>query len=411
MSNNSSMSNLYLFQDSYIEYIVIKNNSTMNGIWLCNNSGSECYISNIEISNYSHLWDDDDSIVLDDGSYMDRIDIDNYSAITNISMNGEGSIYMRDIIVSNLSLIDNISIESGYFSSITLIDSNAENITISNSYIDYIDISDGSIDSLYLSNGSYIADVQIKGGGISQDNIIVETSDSIYLDNSYMQFITLDQSVISGYMSLANSSYISDIHLSNLSTIVGGFREDGDAVNDIGEYNYFIGLTSSHISNISLENNSIFGLGNITLNNSTLNNFSLENNSKVSGYVLLDSATMSNFTLENNSYFGRGNNLSDDNSNSIQLTNGSTMNLFNMTNNAVIDGLIFMNNSSMVDITLSGIPDPNDGSSPGNSNNYDIDNSTGIIFGGGMELYDSYFQDIEITSGSYMTGVWVLNGS
>jgi hypothetical protein len=411
LSNNSYIRNVYLHNSSYFSYLDIKNTSSITGVLLCNNSGSNSYISNLEISNNSNLWDDDDSISLDDGSYMDRIKIDLYSAITSVTMGGnsESEIYMRDIIVSNRSLIDNIHISSSgfnaYFSSITLVDSNAQDIDIANSYIDYIDITDGSIDSLNLINNSHINDIKVNGGGISRYNLIVETSDNIYLDNSYMEFITLDQSIISGYM-LMNGSSLSNLHLSEFSTIVGGFREDGDSVIDIGEYNYIIGLTSSNITNISLENNSIFGLGNITLNNSTMNDLSFNNNSKVAGFILLDSATMSNFKLENNSYFGRGNDISDGYSNSIQLINNSTINYLDMTNNAVIDGFLYMDNSSLIDITLSGTPDANDGSSPGSFNNYDIDNETGIVFGGGMELYDSYMKDIEITNGSYMTGVW-----
>ncbi len=410
--NNSSINNIYLYNRSYFTGITIRNNSTIQGVYLCSNSGTDCYISNLEISNSSHLWDDDDTIYLDDSSYMDRIKIDLYSAITLISMSGnsENEIYIRDIIVSNRSLIDNIiisgSVSLAYFSSITLVDSNAQDIVLSDSYIDYIDISDGSIDSLNLNNDSYISDVKINGGGISQYNLIVESSDSIYLDNSYMQFITLEQSIISGYISMTDSSYMVDLHLSNLSTIVGGFREDGDSVNDIGEYNYFIGLTHSYLFDISLDNNSIFGLGNITLNNSAMNNLSLDNNSRVAGYILLDSATMSNFKLENNSYFGRGNSISDDNSDSIQLNSNSTIQHLFMTNNAIIDGFIYLTNSNIIDVTLSGTPDANDSSSPGSANNYDIDNETGIVFGGGMELYDSYLQDIEITNGAYMTGIW-----
>lgn len=408
--NNSYISNVYLYNRSYLKNITISNNSTINGVYLCNNSGSDCYISNTEISNYSHLWDDDDTIYLNDSSYMDRIKIDLYSAITLVTMGGDSDaeIYMRDIIVSNHSLIDNISISSSgintYFSSITLVDSNAQNISIANSYIDYVDITDGSIDSLNLSNISYIADVKINGGGITQYNTIVNSGDYIWLDNSYMQFITIDQSIISGYM-LMNNSSLNKIHLSDFSTIAGGYSEYGDAVNDIGEYNYLIGLSSSNITDISLENNSIFGLGNITLANSAMNNLSFDNNSRIGGFIILNASTMSNFKLENNSYFGRGNDLSNNNSNSIQLVNNSTMNLIDMTNNAVIDGIIYMNNSSIVDITLSGIPDPDDAISTGDANNYDMDNGVGILFGGNLLMYDSYLRDFEITNGSYFVGL------
>ena len=406
LTNSSYINNFQLYNYSYFYNIDIKNDSSISGVYLCYNSGSSCYITNLEISNNSHLYDDDDTIYLEDGSYMDRIKVDNYSAITLINMSGNSTMYMRDIIVSNYSLIDNIQITSDgnytYFSSITLINSAAHNIVLNNSQISYIDISDGSIDSLNLNNESYIQDVQIKGGGISYYNMVVETGDHIYMDSSYMESISLDQSIISGYISMTNSSSMSNLNLTNFSTIVGGYSSWGDSVMDIGEYNYNITLDNSNLNNITLNNNSRMGLGHLAFSASCIDNVSLNNFSNITGYNTFVSSTMSYFNMNNKSNFGRGNNNSDGQSNSIQLFE-SIVTQFDMINNAVIDGFLYMSNASMIDITLSGAPHTIDSVSP--SNDYGFENTTGIIFGGGMEIYDSYIKDIEVTNGSYFTGL------
>ena len=410
LEGDSHMSNVYLYNGSYLETISIKHYSIVNGVYLCDYSGSNCYISYVEITNNSRLWDDDDSIYLNDGGYMTAIKIENNSVITNINMYGDSyRPYMQNIIISNGAIIDNIQFNAynyqSYVDTLNVIGGGFENIQLYDSYMNYINISSGSMDSLYLSNNSYLQHIEIINGAISATNWITETTDSIYLDNSYMSVLTIQQSVLSGYITLANNSYLTNIHLSNYSTIVGGYREYGDAVNNIGEYNYIISLNNSGINTLTLDNNSFFGLGAIGLTNSSyISNVSLNNASKISGYITLDNGTISNVTLDNESRFGRGNSESDGNSSSIELHNASSIRDMNLANAAVVDGFIYLSNSHILDVTLSGIADWNDSVSPSGTN-YDFDNGTGIIFGGGMELYDSALSDIEITNGSYMTGL------
>lgn len=417
ISNDSSVSNINIYVHSYFEGIIVKNNSSINGVLLCDDSGESSFISYIEINNNSHLWDDDDSIYLNDSGYMTGIKIDNHSAITNIVMYGYSNIYqnipyMSDISISNGSLIDSVTINArannlspSFLKNLNIINGGFSNIELLNSYMEYLNISNGGIDNLYLSVLSYITDIEIHDGAISYFNMITESGDSIYLENSRIQGITIEQSVMSGYISLLNS-YIQNIHLSNYSTLVGGYRNSGNSTSDT-EYNYSIILDSSNLDTITLANRSLFGLGYINLiNGSSIRNFTLNNSSNLSGYINLNDSSINNFILNNSSKFGRSYQDTNNYDNgSIQLF-GSTMEYFNMTNNAIVDGVIYLDNSYIKDVTLSGIANSEDNPSPSqDSIIYYFNNTTGIIFGNGMELYDSYLQDIEVSNGSYFTGL------
>lgn len=412
LEGDSYMENINLYNYSYFENISIKHGSGIYGVLLCDDSGSECYISEVEITNHSYLTDDDDSIYLNDGGYMTGIKIDNYSEITNVAMYGDSyTPYMQNIILSNGSIIDNIYINAdsypSYISKLTIVSSGFESIQLNNSYMEYINVSSGLMDNLYLTNNSYIEYIEVLNGAISSSNWITENSDAIYLDNSYISAVTVQQSEISGYMLLTNNSHLRNIHLTNYSTLCGGYRYYGDSVNNVGEYNYTISLNNSGIDTLTLTNNSIFGLGAIGLTNASyLSNITLNNSSKISGYIASDNGTIANLTLDNESRFGRGNDESEGCSDSIELHSASSIRDVTLTNSAIIDGYIHIQNSHILDITLSGIPDWNDSISPGNGNDYGFDNETGIVFGGGMQLYDSNLQDIEISNGSYMTGLY-----
>lgn len=417
LEGDSYMESITLYQSSYFENISIKHDSSVRGVMLCDDSGSDCYISNIEITNNSHLWDSDDTIYLNNGGYMDSIKIDNNSEITDIVMYGDSYVpYMQNIIVSNGSVIDNIYFNAydyqSYIDKLTIIGSGFESIQLNDSYMDYINVSNGLIDNLYLSSNSYIQYIEVLNGAISSSNWITENSDSIYLNNSHMSVVTINQSILSGYLSL-ESSYLTNVHLSNYSTIVGGYRYYGDAVNNFGEYNYSIILGNSGLDTITLENSSMFGLGSFGLTNSSyVSNISLDNESKLSGYISLDNSSINNLSLNNGSKFGRGNSNSGGNSDTIELYGESSISDITMTNGSVIDGYIFMQNGQISDVVLSGTSDSNDDISnilpnlPGYINNYNFNNDTNIVFGGGVEIYDSYLQDIEISNGSYMTGLY-----
>ena len=53
MSGDCELSNIYLYNRSYIKAVTIKEQSYMNGIYLCDDYGTDSYIENIQIFNNS----------------------------------------------------------------------------------------------------------------------------------------------------------------------------------------------------------------------------------------------------------------------------------------------------------------------------------------------------------------------
>ena len=409
MSGDSRMNHVYLYENSYFETISIKNESGISGVYLCDESGSGCYITDVEITNSSFLWDYDDLIYLNDGGYLAGIKIDNFSYISAIIIYGYFfGPYMENIIVSNGSSISHIYLNGQNHQTsiynLSIVNSGFRYIEMYDSYMQYLNITNGVMDSLHLFDRSYITDVEIHDGAISYWNMVADAGDHIYLGNSNIQGVKIEQSVLSGYISMTNSSFIHNIHLSNFSTFVGGYNQYGDATSD-QEFYYKISLNDSGINDMILNNNSYFGYGSIDLTSSYLNNITLNNNSKIAGFIYASYSTIKSFSLDNNSFFGRSYHETQNyNTGSIQLYS-STMSYFNMTNNAVVDGIIRLENSSITDVSLSGIPDSDDGQSLGSSYFYDFDNETGIIFGYGIGMYDSFLQGIDVKNGSYFTGL------
>jgi len=460
VSDGSEFSNMSLYDNSYIEYVEVRLNSNFGYM----NYYNDAYVENIICENessigYASLYDTNlDSIKVSNDSYIEfnsnlyggylyGIDMTNDSSIYDLSMTA--SSYIDTVRMDN-GLIQNIEMtNSGYLETLTIeTNSYIENLYLDNSYIRYVNISENSsisylqddygmynsyltyieisnnsaiaytyMDNSYmeyikLTNESYIGGLFLNRNNstsesylsnidLTNNSYISDDDDTIYLDKgSYFQYVNLENnSYITGYMKLISSN-LSNITLTNDSYIDAGYNTDGDYVDNRGAYNYVMELHNSNISQLTLNNNSYVGYGHISLTaSSAIYNVTLDNFSYIRSWISLDDSGMGHFSLTNHSKFGKTNGYG-----SIELYNGSAIEYLTM-DNALLDGFIYMDNSSMIQVNLNGLPNPDDGNF-GNSNysnyyDFDINSAT---FGEDIELYDSFLQDIQVSNGGHFGG-------
>ena len=322
LSNNAYINNVYLYNGSYFENIIINNQSGITQIYLCDASGSGSFLQNIEMNNYSYFTNyDGNYIYLEDGSSIVNIKMYNYSSIIGPIIMQGGS-YINTMTLNDSVLggpLDGfgyvISLaNTTYLINISLTDAYISNLTFTNSYINNVNINNAFFGLIQADNNSYINEVNISNGCFNYNsNYVAQTfgyddnTDWIYLtNNSYMNDISIENSLMTGYIHLDNSSYFHAIKISNFSTLDGVYSNDGDSVNDIGDYNYGISLNNSNIINLSLNNSSLFGMGYFYLNYAAIYNISLNNFSYIKGYLYIDTSGFGHVTLDNHSKLGRG---------------------------------------------------------------------------------------------------------
>ena len=401
LSNYSSISHAYLYNTSYFQFITLNNQSIITRIHLCDGTGGGSYLSNINLDNNSSIINaeiDDIDVhnYLEDGSYMSNIKLENYSTIT-YGVNLTGGSYIMN---SNLNY-------SG-LQSLSFTNSNLNYITLNNAYMGLIQMDTSYITEVNVINGCFNYNYNF----VTQQMFDYSGADWIYLsNNSYMDNIDIEDSIISGYINL-NNSFLQSIRLTNFSTISGGSNEDGDTVNDESSYSYQIIMSASNISYLTLNNNSLLGLGYVNLTNSAMYNVSIDNFSYMTGYLTLDTSAIGQLTMENHSKFGRGNNNSDGYSGSIQLWGDSAIEYMTMNNNAIVDGPILITASTITNLVLEG--SINTGTSSVGTPYYELYEEWNeinlgadhIIFGNGFTLDTSIIINTEVTNGSSMKGLY-----
>ena len=246
--SNGSINNVSVDVDSYF------GNTYIN----YNNNSNYSYIANVKITNNSYISNDDDNIYLDNGSYMNGVSLDNYSYITGyMELNNYSSI--RYITINNRSYLDGGS-------------------------------------GIYLNNNCYLGDIYINNNSSLRGYLSIQ-------NNSNLEKINIDNDSDFGYGVYLDSSYISNIEVSNSSGFAGWWE-------DIDLYN------SSYISDITVSGNSY--VGNLSFNfsssfydvrvieNSTLGNISLSGSSYIGNVTINGDSYLGDYIELNNSYIEYG---------------------------------------------------------------------------------------------------------
>ena len=336
--------------------INLSNNSTFNiadpSFFLIGGAN----ISNINLQNKSIIncgFNSNNSIVVVDSSYIEYIDITNFSSFTDLILTDNS--YIRRIELTNDSSFYNNTLGTqSSISDIILTDSDIDNVTITdNSGLYNIQMSDSAIFSNILDNYSYIGDLQI--------------SDSIIFLTTLLNGSTINNSEL----------YNSDI----------GFEEIG---------NYFLG--NCGITNVYMKDSAIFG--NNFATNSGIQDTNMIGQSYIGSYY--GTNTFSNYSGISNVEM----NYSSINDNN--LTNGSAITTIKMidsnSSNSGSPGISYNNfNSSGIYDSLiinSGIYNNTFNDDNNGSGIYDVIMNSAKIYN--VYLYDSRLANLELLSNSWI---------